>query len=126
MTPKAILVVDDEELIRWSLARGLQREGYRILTAGSGEEALRTVQKEALDLVLLDLRLPDIHGLEVLRAIKAGDRRIPVIILTACSDAKSQEAALEAGACDYIAKPFNLEEVKGSIREALALPVGKR
>lgn len=122
VTDKAILVVDDEEPIRWSLARSLRREGYRVLTAQNGAEALRIVQQEAPDLVLLDLRLPDIHGLEVLRTIKAGRGQPPVIILTASGDEEERQAALEAGAYDYIAKPFNLEELKGAIAAALAQP----
>jgi DNA-binding NtrC family response regulator len=114
-----ILVVDDEHLIRWSLEQNLKKQGYEVLTAGSGEDALRLVREEAPDLVLLDIQLPGINGLEVLEKIKDQDDEIIVIMVTALGVLETAVKAMRSGAYDYLNKPFNLDELAIVIRKAL-------
>jgi len=121
MTPRAdtILVVDDEHLIRWSVEQVLRREGFGVLQAGTGADALRLAQAEAPDLVLLDIRLPDGDGLEILERLRAGDPDLPVIMITAHGGVESAVRAMKLGAHDYIIKPVNFEEMTIAIRKAL-------
>jgi two-component system response regulator AtoC len=114
-----ILVVDDEHLIRWSLEQNLRKQGYDILTAGTGEDALKIVREEQPDLVLLDIQLPGISGLEVLEKIKDFDEDIVVIMVTAHGGLDTAVNAMRMGAYDYINKPFNLDEMSIVIRKAL-------
>jgi two-component system phosphate regulon response regulator PhoB len=123
--PKAnILVVEDEEEILELVSYNLQKEGYGVQGAVSGEEALRGVKRLPPDLILLDLMLPGIDGLEVCKALKADSstRNIPVIMLTARSEEADIVTGLELGADDYITKPFNrrvlLARVKAVLRRA--------
>jgi two-component system phosphate regulon response regulator PhoB len=114
MTASAqILVVDDEPDISALLAYHLARESYRVRTAASGSEALRAMELEAPDLVLLDLMLPGLSGLEVLREIRRqlAWRDIPVILLTAKSEEQDRLEGLRLGADDYVSKPFSPQEV---------------
>ncbi len=119
MRKHKILVVDDEHLIRWSLEQNLKKQGYEVLTAGSGEDALRLVREEAPDLVLLDIQLPGINGLEVLEKIKEHDDEIIVIMVTALGVLETAVKAMRSGAYDYLNKPFNLDELAIVIRKAL-------
>ncbi|HWI39902.1 MAG TPA: sigma-54 dependent transcriptional regulator [Verrucomicrobiae bacterium] len=114
-----ILVVDDEHLIRWSLEQNLKKQGYEVLTAGSGEDALRLVREEQPDLVLLDIQLPGISGMETLEKIKEFDDEIIVIMVTAHGGLDTAVNAMRIGAYDYINKPFNLDEMSIVIRKAL-------
>jgi len=114
-----ILVVDDEHLIRWSLEQNLKKQGYEVLTAGSGEDALRVVREDPPDLVLLDIQLPGISGLEVLEKIKELDEDIIVIMVTAHGGLETAVTAMRMGAYDYLNKPFNLDEMAIVIRKAL-------
>ena len=114
-----ILVVDDEHLIRWSLEQNLRKQGYDVLTAGSGEDALKIVREEQPELVLLDIQLPGISGLEVLEKIKDFDEDIIVIMVTAHGGLETAVNAMRMGAYDYINKPFNLDEMAIVIRKAL-------
>jgi DNA-binding NtrC family response regulator len=114
-----IMVVDDEHLIRWSLEQNLKKQGYDVLTAGNGEDALRLVREEQPDLVLLDIQLPGITGLEVLEKIKEIDDEIIVIMVTAHGGLETAVNAMRLGAYDYINKPFNLEEMAIVIKKAL-------
>jgi DNA-binding NtrC family response regulator len=114
-----ILVVDDEHLIRWSLEQNLKKQGYDVLTAGSGEDALRIVREEQPDLVLLDIQLPGISGLEVLEKVKEFDEDIVVIMVTAHGGLDTAVTAMRIGAYDYLNKPFNLDEMAIVIRKAL-------
>jgi len=114
-----ILVVDDEHLIRWSLEQNLKRQGYEVLTAGSGEDALRIVREDQPDLVLLDIQLPGISGLDVLEKIKEIDEDIIVIMVTAHGGLETAVTAMRIGAYDYLNKPFNLDEMAIVIRKAL-------
>jgi two-component system, NtrC family, response regulator AtoC len=114
-----ILVVDDEHLIRWSLEQNLKKQGYEVLTAGNGEEALRLVREEQPDLMLLDIQLPGITGLEVLEKVKEIDEDIIVIMVTAHGGLETAVNAMRLGAYDYINKPFNLDEMAIVIKKAL-------
>ncbi len=119
MRKTRILVVDDEHLIRWSLEQNLKKQGYDVLTAGSGEDALKLVREEQPDLVLLDIQLPGMSGLEVLEKIKEFDEEIIVIMVTAHGGLETAVNAMRLGAYDYINKPFNLDEMGLVIRKAL-------
>jgi len=114
-----ILVVDDEHLIRWSLEQNLKKQGYEVVTAGNGEDALRIAREEQPDLVLLDIQLPGISGLEVLEKLKETDEEIIVIMVTAHGALETAVHAMRLGAYDYINKPFNLDEMAIVIRKAL-------
>ncbi|GLI38584.1 sigma-54 dependent transcriptional regulator [Geobacter hydrogenophilus] len=119
MRKTKILVVDDEHLIRWSLEQNLKKQGYEVVSAGNGEDALRIVRDEQPDLVLLDIQLPGISGLEVLAKIKEHDEEIIVIMVTAHGALETAVHAMRLGAFDYINKPFNLDEMAIVIRKAL-------
>lgn len=108
-----ILVVEDEPDLRSLLDRQLEREGYRVVTAEDGIDALEKVWSEPVDLLLLDLMLPHMDGTEVCRRLKRDERtaRLPVIMLTAKQEPVDRIAGLELGADDYITKPFNLREL---------------
>ena len=114
-----ILVVDDEHLIRWSLEQNLKKQGYEVITAGSGEDALQLVREQQPDLVLLDIQLPGISGIEVLEKIKEFDEDIIVIMLTAHGGLETAVNAMRLGAFDYVSKPFNLDELSIIIKKAL-------
>jgi len=116
---KALLIVDDESAIRESL-KWVFKHTYRILLAEDGHEALRLVDGGAPDIVLLDILLPDINGLEVLRQIKERNRDLPVIMITATKTVKNAVEAMKLGADDYIVKPFDLDELKIVVRKALS------
>ncbi|MEZ0344353.1 MAG: sigma-54 dependent transcriptional regulator [Caldimicrobium sp.] len=106
-----ILIVEDEEISLKYLARLLEKEGFYVEGASTGEEALDKVKKGSYDLVLLDLRLPDINGLELLPEIKKLDEEINVIIITAYGSIESAVSAIKAGASDYLTKPIEVEEL---------------
>jgi phosphate regulon transcriptional regulator PhoB len=118
---REVLVVEDEPDIRRLVVLHLERDGFRCRTATTGPEALREVQKAAPDLVVLDLMLPDLDGLEVCRQLR-GDRRtaaVPIIMLTAKSDEVDRIVGLEVGADDYVAKPFSPKELVARVRAVL-------
>ena len=119
MKRNKLLVVDDEHLIRWSLEQNLKKQGYEVVTAGSGEDALRLLREEQPDLVLLDIQLPGMSGLDVLEKIKEHDDDIIVIMVTANSGLENAVNAMRLGAYDYISKPFNLDELSIIVRKAL-------
>ncbi len=119
MKRNKILVVDDEHLIRWSLEQNLKKQGYEVVTAGSGEDALRLAREEQPDLVLLDIQLPGISGIEVLEKIKDYDEEIIVIMVTAHGGLETAVNAMRLGAHDYVSKPFNLDELSIIIKKAL-------
>ncbi len=119
MRKPKILVVDDEHLIRWSLEQSLLKQGYDVVTAASGEDALRMVQEDAPELILLDIQLPGLDGLEVLERVKDIDEDILVIMVTALGVLETAVKAMRMGAYDYINKPFNLDELSIIIKKAL-------
>jgi excisionase family DNA binding protein len=114
---KTVLVVDDEDVIRDFFSRALT--GYKVLTASSGEEALSIIKKDKPDLVLLDIKMPGIDGIETLRKIKEIDRSIVVIMLSAFATLENNITAARLGAYTSIAKPFDLEEMKSIIKVAM-------
>ena len=114
-----ILVCDDEELIRWSLTEHLRGLGFSVETATNGEEALAKFEQAPHDLVLTDLRMPTMSGLELLRAIRAQGYNVPVLILTAHGEVDTAVEATRLGAAKYLSKPFDLVEVAKAISSAL-------
>jgi two-component system KDP operon response regulator KdpE len=113
-----ILIVDDEPAILATMAPLLRARGYEVLTAMTGRAALEAVTRDAPDLVVLDLGLPDIDGVEVSRLIRI-DATVPIIVLSARGAERDKVAALDAGADDYVTKPFGTEELLARIRVAL-------
>jgi two-component system response regulator PilR (NtrC family) len=114
-----ILVVDDEESMRQLLEIALGKEGHRITVAESGKKATELFDKSSYDLVISDIKMADMSGVEVLRHIKETDPGVPVIMVTAYASAETAVEALRLGAYDYLTKPFKLEELKANIRNAL-------
>jgi DNA-binding response OmpR family regulator len=118
-SPRAtVLVVDDEEAVQRLVTFPLEREGYRVLTADDGERALAVVDEERVDMILLDVMLPGIDGLEVCRRVRARSS-VPIIMLTARDDEIDKVLGLELGADDYITKPFSIAELRSRIRAVL-------
>lgn len=115
----SVLVVDDEPDMLETCRKILDRRGYRVVTALSGETALEAMRQETFDLVLADLRLPDIDGLGVLRAAKRQDPGLPVIIFTAYATIETALQAVREGAVDYIAKPFSKEQLELIVERSL-------
>ena len=126
MAEERILVVDDEYLIRWTLQQNLTKEGYEVLLAETGEEALEKVEGEAPDLMLLDIKLPGMDGYEVLEKALRIDQGIVPIMITAYEDVESVVKTMRLGAFDYITKPFNFDKVRFSIQKALEASQLKR
>lgn len=114
-----ILVVDDEKMIRWSLGQALEGSGYIVDQAADGAEALEALGREIPDLVLLDFKLPDRSGIEILRSAKKIAPRIPVVMITAHASVGGAVEAMKEGAYDYISKPFEVEEVIQTVKRAL-------
>jgi putative two-component system response regulator len=118
-----ILIVDDDQVVRETIQDSLEYLGYRTQGAGSAEEALDRIPAEAPDLILLDVRMPGITGIELCRQLKADQstRFIPVVLLTAQGELDSRVAGLEAGADDYFTKPVHLRELGARVRSLLRL-----
>ena len=115
-----ILVVDDERAVRESLRRALELEGYEIELAGDGSEALyRLESTEEPDAMILDVLMPGVDGLEVCRRIRGTGSKLPVLMLTARTEVEDRVAGLDAGADDYVTKPFALEELLARVRALL-------
>ena len=112
------MLVDDEESIQKLLTFPLEREGYRVVQARDGEEALRRFAEHPVDLVVLDVMLPRVDGLEVCRRLRTGSA-VPIIMLTARDDEVDKVLGLELGADDYITKPFSIREFRSRIRAVL-------
>ena len=111
-----LLLVEDEPSLRESVARKLQRAGYETDDCGDGETALEMLAAERYDLVLLDLNLPQVDGMTVLRTLRKTDLETPVLILSARSEIADKVEGLDAGANDYLAKPFHLAELEARVR----------
>src|SRR6266567_1077228 len=114
-----ILIVDDESRVTSALRRTLVYEGYQITTASNGESALELARTRAPDLVILDLMLPGINGLEVCRRLRATDNNVAILMLTARDTIADRVIGLETGADDYLVKPFALEELLARIKALL-------
>lgn len=119
MASKTILIVDDEEFIRLSLEQILSEENYNVILNDSGSSALATMKEEEIDLVLLDLNLPDMSGLDILRQIKSARPDVLTIIMTGFASVESAVEAIKLGAYDYIKKPFKADAIKLIIKLAI-------
>src|SRR5215472_13644091 len=119
MPAEKILIVDDERLVRWSLRQKCEEWGYHVVEAVSGDPGLRLAQTESPDLVLLDVRMPDINGIQVLEQIKKAQDAPPVIMITADPQLDDVKNALKLGAYDFIGKPLDFEELRVTIQNAL-------
>jgi DNA-binding response OmpR family regulator len=113
-----VLVVDDEQSVTDLLSAALEEEGYSCITAATGEEALKRLAVGNVDVALLDLRLPGISGMDVLRTMKSTSPRTAVIVVTGVGDAETAVEAMKIGAVDYITKPFEVERVSHSVEAA--------
>ncbi len=120
-----ILVVDDEPQIRRSLQVNLESKGYPVVAASSGEEALRALSHPVPDVVIIDLLLPGIDGIELTKRIRQ-QSAVPIIFLSAIGDEKKKVEALEVGADDYVTKPFNMEELLARVRSVLRRSVNSQ
>jgi DNA-binding response OmpR family regulator len=116
--PSTILLVDDEDSVQKLLAYPLERDGFRVLQARDGEEALARFASERVDLVVLDIMLPRLDGLEVCKRLRA-ESSVPIIMLTARDDELDKVVGLELGADDYITKPFSIREFRSRVRALL-------
>ena len=116
--PATILLVDDEEAVQKLLTFPLERDGYRVVQAHDGDDALRQFEEHPVDLVVLDLMLPKVDGLEVCKRIRAISH-VPIIMLTARDDEVDKVLGLELGADDYITKPFSIREFRSRVKAAL-------
>ncbi|MCB9099211.1 MAG: response regulator transcription factor [Anaerolineales bacterium] len=120
-----ILVVDDEPNIREVVELYLQREGYEVEVAGDGAAALQAIERKSPDLIVLDLMLPAINGLQITRILREGDYNIPIIMLTAKSEEADRITGLELGADDYVTKPFSPKELVARVKAVLRRVSGK-
>jgi two-component system response regulator AtoC len=118
MARTKVLVIDDEKLVRWSLQQKLTREGYEVETAPTGEEGLHLVREDGFDLVLLDLRLPGMDGVEVLREIQNLGKDVAVVMLTAETGIARAVECVRLGAHNYLCKPFEFDEVRVALEKA--------
>ena len=114
-----VLLVDDDAAIRRAVGAGLELEGFRVVRASGGRAALAAVESVAPAVILLDLAMPDLDGLEVLRRLRAGGDDVPVCVLSARDEVDDRVRGLQAGADDYVVKPFALEEVTARLQALL-------
>jgi len=117
--PPRILVVDDERSMRELLAIVLRREGYDVLLAENGRSAIETLEREPVDLLISDIKMPDLSGVDVLRAAKRIDQDILGIMITAFASTDTAVEAMRLGACDYLSKPFDVDLLKMKVREKI-------
>jgi two-component system response regulator MprA len=111
-----VLVVEDDDGVRDSLRRALTLAGYEVITAEGGQEGLFKAEAEVPDVIVLDIGMPDIDGLQVCRTLRAGGNRTPILMLTAREAVPDRIAGLDAGADDYLAKPFDVGELQARLR----------
>ncbi|WP_054774765.1 sigma-54-dependent transcriptional regulator [Methylogaea oryzae] len=121
MPDKTVLIVDDEPKMQRVLEIMLKQMGHRPLLAGNGLEALEQIEAHAVDLVVSDLQMPQMNGLQLLEALRGQDSDLPFIMITAYGTVESAVEAMKHGACDYIIRPFDVEQVELSITRALEL-----
>src|ERR671923_32756 len=114
-----ILAVDDDDIACQLLAEVLQKEGYQVSTATSGQDAVRLAQEVPFDLAILDIRMPDVSGIEVLKALKRINAQMPVLMTTAYSSMQTAIEATRQGAYDYLSKPCKIEELTLTVKRAL-------
>ena len=121
-----ILIVDDEELICFVLSNLFKVHGYKTRTASNGEEALAMISERMPSLIVLDIRMPGLSGIDVLYRVKQMDIRIPVILMTALAGVRDAVQAMKAGAFDYVAKPFNNDDMLRVVARALSSGMAQR
>jgi two-component system response regulator MprA len=114
-----VLVAEDDRAVRESLVRALQLEGYTVASANNGADALEAVRQSVPDVILLDVSMPMVDGLTVCRVLRAEGNRVPVLMLTARTETSDRVAGLDAGADDYLAKPYDLDELLARLRALL-------
>ena len=114
-----ILVVDDESEMRSALSHALTRNGFSVESAASGTEALVKIKKDPISLVITDLKMPEMSGMEVLGAVKKATPGIPVIVITAYGSIHNAVEAMQAGAADYLLKPFSFETLATTVKKVL-------
>ena len=119
MPSPRLLIVDDDPELRMFLRTELEIEGYACTEAASGQQALGLIRAESWDLLLLDWTLPDFSGVEICRRLRGSDDQTPVLMLTARDDVRERVEALDAGADDYLTKPFSIEELLARVRARL-------
>ncbi|MGL4668519.1 MAG: sigma-54-dependent transcriptional regulator, partial [Saezia sp.] len=119
MEVKKILVADDEENLRKLISVVLKAENYEVILARDGEEALHYFEKHPIDLMLIDIRMPKMDGLQVLEHVKQKNNGLPVILMTAYAGIDTAVKALQQGAFEYIVKPFDLDDLKAIVIKAL-------
>ncbi|HEX8949601.1 MAG TPA: response regulator, partial [Dissulfurispiraceae bacterium] len=119
MAQTKILVVDDEKFITWSLKQHLEKEDYEVFTSESGEEGFELFKTEVPDIVILDIHLTGISGLETLELIKKVNKDAIVIIITAHGDIETAVSAIKLGAYDFVEKPFDLNRISVLIKKAV-------
>src|SRR6516162_11625805 len=119
MPQKQILIIDDEEAVCWALRRALEREGYGVAVAASAEEGLESARADRFDAVFLDVRLPGMDGLAALEELRRLTREAPIIVITAHGNLSTAVRAVEGGAFDYLAKPFDLDQALEVVARAL-------
>ena len=117
--PSSILIIDDQESLRHFLERAMADAGHDVRSAGTGQDALRLFHEQAPDIVLTDLKLPDISGIELLTRFKSETPEMPVILMTAFGEIRNAVEAMKQGAYDYLTKPVNLEQVTLVVDKAL-------
>jgi DNA-binding NtrC family response regulator len=123
----AVLIVDDQEDLRFSLAKIVEKQGYSVMTAANGGDALDMLRTSVIDLVFLDIGLPDGSGIDLIPSIKEIGDDIDIVMLTGINAAKTAVESLRAGAVDYIVKPFDIIEFKSTLNRILqARLMGKR
>jgi DNA-binding NtrC family response regulator len=115
-----VLVVDDEESMRHYLRKTLAREGYEVLTAKDGPEALAIAQARPPDLVMVDVRMPGMDGVAVMRSLRASLPRLPVVLMTGYGTVQHALGAMKQGATDYVTKPFRVDAVRATVEKALS------
>src|SRR3954451_17138961 len=114
-----VLVVDDDPQLREALTRALELDGYRVRTASNGMKALESVAQQRPDVMVLDVMMPYVGGLDVCRTLRTKKDRLPILVLTARDEVGDRVAGLDAGADDYLTKPFALEELRARLRALL-------
>ncbi|HEX3823829.1 MAG TPA: response regulator transcription factor [Mycobacteriales bacterium] len=114
-----VLVVDDDPQLREALTRALELDGYRVATASNGVKALESVTTHRPDLMVLDVMMPYVGGLDVCRTLRSRKDKLPILVLTARDEVGDRVAGLDAGADDYLTKPFALEELRARLRALL-------
>jgi len=122
MAGKKVLVVDDEQNSREGLSKILTKEGYKVHIAEDGEKAIQEAEDYKFDLIITDLRMPNMDGIEVLKKVREKNKSIGVVIVTAYGEVNSYLTAMNLGAFEYLNKPIHLEELRRVIKKALEEP----